>query len=268
MVFARVLIGGTHRGHSVFCWPAHRVFLAASRVAGILISGLVLAGKVARAVVHCGIIVAQSALLPGARRSLARDSVPPISHLVVLVCGLVLAAPTIIAASDHVQKPAERGFVSPAASVATGPSKPRHWFELSAAAGPTIYNDLTPPPAPAPVVAAAAPPAPPAPAPPVAPRPSVPASPPPAGSGDGVAAIQAAFADSPGVSWALRVAKCESGYNPRAYNAASGASGLFQFLPSTWNANFPGWNIWDPNAQARAARIFYDQGRTNAWVCK
>ncbi len=236
-------------------------------VARILVNRLALAGKAARAVVHCGIIVAQSALLPGARRSLARDSVPPISHLVVLVCGLALAAPTIIAASDHVRKPFESGFVSPAASVDTGPSKPRHSFELSAAAGAIVYNDLTPPTPPAPVVAAVTPPAPPAPAPPVAPRRPVPALP-PAGTADGVAAIQAAFADSPGLSWALRVAKCESGYNPRAYNAASGASGLFQFLPSTWNANFPGWNIWDPNAQARAARTFYDQGRANAWVCK
>ncbi len=237
-------------------------------LAGILVVGVVVAGKVARAMLHCGIIVAQSAFFPGARRSLARDALPAISHLTVLVCGLALAAPTIIAASDHVWKSAERNFVSPVASVDTGPSKPRHWFELSAAAGAIIYNDLTPPPppAPAPVVAAAAPPAPPAPA--VAPRSQVTAPPPPAGTADGVAAIQAAFADSPGLSWALRVAKCESGYNPRAYNAASGASGLFQFLPSTWNANFPGWNIWDPNAQARAARVFYDQGKTNAWVCK
>lgn len=83
-----------------------------------------------------------------------------------------------------------------------------------------------------------------------------------------MAAIHAAFDGSPGLTWALRVANCESRYNPQARNPSSGASGLFQFMPATWNANFPGWNLWDPYAQARAARIFYDRGQTNAWVCK
>src|SRR5919109_584487 len=78
--------------------------------------------------------------------------------------------------------------------------------------------------------------------------------------GSGVAAIYAAFGGSSGLSWALRVARCQSGYTPRAYNPSSGASGLFQFLPSTWYSHFPGWNIWDPYAHARAARIFYDHG--------
>ena len=93
-------------------------------------------------------------------------------------------------------------------------------------------------------------------------------APPPGSSGSGVAAIYAAFGNSPGLSWALRVAKCESGYNPRAVNPSSGASGLFQFMPSTWNANFPGQNIWDPYAQARAALVFYNAGRQSAWTCR
>jgi hypothetical protein len=91
---------------------------------------------------------------------------------------------------------------------------------------------------------------------------------PPAGAGSGLKAIYAVFGNSPGLTWALRVAKCESGYNPLAVNRSSGASGLFQFMPSTWNANFPGWNIWDPVAQSKAALRFYNQGRTNAWTCK
>ena len=91
---------------------------------------------------------------------------------------------------------------------------------------------------------------------------------PPPGSGSGLRAIYAVFGNSPGLTWALRVAKCESGYNPLAVNRSSGASGLFQFMPSTWNANFPGWNIWDPVAQSKAALRFYNQGRTNAWTCK
>jgi hypothetical protein len=106
-----------------------------------------------------------------------------------------------------------------------------------------------------------------------APAPAVPRAagtftPPPGSGGDGLAAIYAVFGNSPGLSWALRVANCESHYNPLAVNRASGASGLFQFMPSTWNANFPGWNIWDPYAQAQAALRFYNAGRQSAWTCK
>lgn len=87
-------------------------------------------------------------------------------------------------------------------------------------------------------------------------------------SGDGLAAIYAVFGNSRGLSWALRVAYCESRYNPLAVNRSSGASGLFQFMPSTWNANFPGQNIWDPYAQSRGALVFYNAGRQSAWTCK
>jgi len=93
-------------------------------------------------------------------------------------------------------------------------------------------------------------------------------TPPPGSGGDGLAAIYAVFGNSPGLSWALRVANCESHYNPLAINRSSGASGLFQFMPSTWNASFPGQNIWDPYAQARAALAFYNAGRQSAWTCK
>jgi Transglycosylase SLT domain len=93
-------------------------------------------------------------------------------------------------------------------------------------------------------------------------------TPPPGSGGNGLAAIYAVFGNSPGLSWALRVANCESHYNPLAVNRSSGASGLFQFMPSTWNANFAGWNIWDPVAQAKAALVFYNAGRQSAWTCK
>jgi soluble lytic murein transglycosylase-like protein len=93
-------------------------------------------------------------------------------------------------------------------------------------------------------------------------------TPPPGSGGNGLAAIYAVFGNSPGLSWALRVANCESHYNPLAINRSSGASGLFQFMPSTWNANFPGQNIWDPYAQAHAALVFYNAGRQSAWTCK
>src|SRR5207237_5736505 len=56
--------------------------------------------------------------------------------------------------------------------------------------------------------------------------------------------------------WALRVAKCESGYNPNAVNRGSGASGLFQFMPSTWRS-MPqgGQSVFNPVANAQAAAV-------------
>ena len=92
--------------------------------------------------------------------------------------------------------------------------------------------------------------------------------PPPGSAGEGLAAIYAVFSGSPGLDWALRVAYCESRYHPNSVNHQSGATGLFQFMPRTWNAHFAGWNIWDPYAQARAALIFYNAGATSAWTCK
>jgi peptidoglycan hydrolase CwlO-like protein len=74
-------------------------------------------------------------------------------------------------------------------------------------------------------------------------------------------------------TWALRVAKCESGYNPLAVNRSSGASGLFQFLPSSW-ANTPqgkaGQSVFDANANALGAAWYYNAtGRTGGpWSCK
>jgi len=122
--------------------------------------------------------------------------------------------------------------------------------------------EVGPPPTPAPTPAPTAPPI----AAPV--QGSSTFTPPPGSGGDGLAAIYAVFSNSPGLSWALRVANCESHYNPLAVNRYRGASGLFQFMPSTWNANFPGQNIWDPYAQARGALAFYNAGRQSAWTCK
>jgi hypothetical protein len=127
----------------------------------------------------------------------------------------------------------------------------------------------TPPPAPAP--AAATPPraATPAPAPPPAPVPPPPAPGPAGGSIQQI--ILDAFAPlGPGAQqWALRVAKCESGYNPNAVNRSSGASGLFQFLPSTW-ASLPQHNqsVFNPVANAQAAAVLYQRSGPNQWSCK
>jgi soluble lytic murein transglycosylase-like protein len=70
----------------------------------------------------------------------------------------------------------------------------------------------------------------------------------------------------------LRVAWCESRYNPSAYNA-SGASGLFQFMPRTWAANsvragYSGASVWDPVASANTAAFMFSIGQAGQWTCK
>ena len=71
----------------------------------------------------------------------------------------------------------------------------------------------------------------------------------------------------------LRVAYCESHYNPNAYNASSGASGLFQFLASTWAANsvragYAGASVFDPVANANTAAYMFANGQAGQWSCK
>lgn len=67
----------------------------------------------------------------------------------------------------------------------------------------------------------------------------------------------------------LRVARCESVLDPNAVNASSNASGLFQFLPSTWATTpYADQDIFDPVANAEAAGWMWANGRRNEWVCQ
>lgn len=71
------------------------------------------------------------------------------------------------------------------------------------------------------------------------------------------------------VAWGLRVARCESGFNPRAYNPAGPYYGLFQFLMSTFKATpYGSGDIYDPVANANAAAWKYANGGASAWGCK
>jgi hypothetical protein len=70
----------------------------------------------------------------------------------------------------------------------------------------------------------------------------------------------------------LRVAWCESRYDPSAYNA-SGASGLFQFMPRTWAANsvragYAGASPFDPVAAANVAAWMFARGSASLWTCR
>jgi hypothetical protein len=82
--------------------------------------------------------------------------------------------------------------------------------------------------------------------------------------------VQAAFAPlgPDAVAWALRVSACESRHDPGAVNASSGASGLFQFLPSTWASSpYAADSPFDPRANALAAAWLYQRSGPAAWSC-
>lgn len=65
-----------------------------------------------------------------------------------------------------------------------------------------------------------------------------------------------------------RKARCESHLNPRAQNRSE-ASGLFQFLPSTWRSTpYGGFSIWSAYANALAAGWMHAHGRGGEWVCR
>ena len=65
-----------------------------------------------------------------------------------------------------------------------------------------------------------------------------------------------------------RKARCESGLNPGARNGSE-ASGLFQFLPSTWATTpFGSFSIFSPYASALAAGWMHANGRGSEWVCR
>ena len=67
-----------------------------------------------------------------------------------------------------------------------------------------------------------------------------------------------------------RKARCETGgtFSPWAHNP-SGASGLFQFLPSTWASTpYAQLSIWSPYANALAAGWMHTHGRGGEWSCQ
>lgn len=83
-----------------------------------------------------------------------------------------------------------------------------------------------------------------------------------------VEAINLACAVYGNCSTLWRKAQCESGLNPYAQNPSE-ASGLYQFLPSTWRSTpFGVFSIWSPYANALAAGWMHTHGRGGEWVCR
>jgi hypothetical protein len=80
----------------------------------------------------------------------------------------------------------------------------------------------------------------------------------------------------PNAQGALNIAKCESGYDPNAWNSypimGSHASGVFQILyPSTWNTtSYASQSPFDATANINAAyQIFHRDGDSwREWQCK
>jgi hypothetical protein len=71
------------------------------------------------------------------------------------------------------------------------------------------------------------------------------------------------------VQWAMNVAWCESRYHPNSVNSDSGASGLFQFLPSTWSGTpYASYSPFDPRINALAAAWLYNRYGPGRWVCQ
>jgi len=71
------------------------------------------------------------------------------------------------------------------------------------------------------------------------------------------------------VQWAMNVAWCESRYHPNSVNSDSGASGLFQFLPSTWSGTpYASYSPFDPRYNALAAAWLYSHYGPGRWVCQ
>lgn len=85
--------------------------------------------------------------------------------------------------------------------------------------------------------------------------------------------VQAHF-PSNRVEEALAIIDCESNGDPDAVNPYSGAAGLFQFLPSTWEttaskAGFQGASVFDPEANIGAAAWLanrYQELGMNYWT--
>lgn len=89
-----------------------------------------------------------------------------------------------------------------------------------------------------------------------------------------VRALVAEYFAAEDVNKAVRVAWCESRFDPTSTNLRTGGTGLFQHLPRYWteraeNAGFPNADPTDPEAStAAAAWAVYDGGGWDVFACR
>jgi hypothetical protein len=89
-----------------------------------------------------------------------------------------------------------------------------------------------------------------------------------------VRALVAEYFESEDVNQAVRVAWCESRFDPTSTNLRTGAVGLFQHLPRYWeeraeSAGFPNADPTDPVAStAAAAWAVYNGGGWDVFACR
>jgi hypothetical protein len=79
--------------------------------------------------------------------------------------------------------------------------------------------------------------------------------------------IRARWAGTGHEERAVRVARCESKFNPTAQNRRSSAYGVFQFLNSTWKGTGIA-KTSDPSLQIEAAYRLWKARGWQPWVCR
>ena len=171
---------------------------------------------------------------------------------------VLVISPIVIATSRHAPvavaaRPAD-AVTSPAVADASKVSK------VVGINDPEIrFTEPTPTPTPVPTAV-------PTPRPTARPTADIPSAPPPAAGTIQAIIQQAAAANGVSYPWMLKIAQCESGLNPHAYNPAGPYYGLFQFLMSTFRAN-GGTDIWDPVQQANITAKMLAHGQAHQWGC-
>lgn len=179
-----------------------------------------------------------------------------------LLAAILMAVVATGATSSNPETPKEDVFATSASE-----ARPFKMDELN----PTTTTTLPPTttttaPPPPPTTTTTAPPAPP-------PPPPSPPSPPPTGNCGGWEDTIAKYFPADQVAKGCAVIGCETGYtyDPTIYNSSgSGASGLWQFMPSTWESTTgtpaPAANYSGDTQTAAAAKLWSQQG-WSPWSC-
>jgi hypothetical protein len=179
--------------------------------------------------------------------------------LVAIVVAVVVAGP-----SSQSEPPKTSNVYATQASEPR-PFKVLELMETTTTTLPPTTTTTAPPPPPPTTTTTAAPQPPPPPPPPP--------SPPSTGNCGGWEDTVAAYFPAEQVAKACAVMGCETGYtyDPTIYNrSGSGASGLWQFMPQTWESTTgtpaPAANYSGDTQTAAAAKLWRDQG-WSPWSC-